>query len=266
MEKSEEIGELAKALAAAQGEIGNVLKSKSNPFFKSSYADLAACWDAARGPLSKHGLSVLQLPVPCEGNSVALETVLAHSSGQWISSTSAMPVSKGDAQGHGSALTYLRRYALCAVIGLAQEDDDGNAASAKETQKPVEKPARQPVPQARPKTETKKKDEWHREEFAGIVVVLDKAKGYFEIDAEPATRFFVSKTYMQEFGGVNAGDRVSFEGYYNKSNEKLIWRGRHFHVTPATIAPGSPDDDVPELDDMKKLEKEFDEVFGSAEE
>jgi hypothetical protein len=134
MNKSESIKELASALSKAQAMIEGAIKDKTNPAFRSKYADLGACWDACRDPLTKHGLSVMQLPMIGEG-SVRLETILMHSSGEFISSEMQIPVSKHDAQGYGSALTYARRYALCAFVGIAPEDDDGNGASAKATTK-----------------------------------------------------------------------------------------------------------------------------------
>lgn len=131
MEKSDTITELAKALAKAQAAIEPATKSSENPHFRSKYADLSSVWAACRKPLTDNGLSVVQMPVdaPTPG-SVALTTLLLHTSGEYISSTVSAPLTKQDAQGIGSALTYLRRYALSAIIGVvADDDDDGNAAS-----------------------------------------------------------------------------------------------------------------------------------------
>ena len=129
MERSTEVNELAKALATAQGQMESAKKDSNNPFFKSKYADLAAVVEAIRLPFSQNGLAYAQGPEPREGEEVAVVTVLMHSSGQWISSTTVVPVTKKDAQGYGSALTYARRYGLQAIAGLAAEDDDGNAAA-----------------------------------------------------------------------------------------------------------------------------------------
>jgi hypothetical protein len=129
-EQSESINELATALAKAQGKITGALKDSANPFFKSKYADLAACWDSCRLPLSENGLSVIQVPAADE-QGVVLTTILAHASGQWIKSMLRMVPKDGSPQSVGSALTYARRYALAAMVGLAQVDDDGNAASGK---------------------------------------------------------------------------------------------------------------------------------------
>jgi hypothetical protein len=138
MNKSDDIKELALALSKTQSILKGALKDSNNPFFKSKYADLASVWEACREPLAANGLSVVQMPCNDTPDSVALETILMHTSGQWISSVFSMPVSKHDAQAVGSAITYARRYALAAVVGIAPEDDDGNLASGKsETSKPA---------------------------------------------------------------------------------------------------------------------------------
>lgn len=127
MQKSEQINELATALAKAQAEIENASKNSSNPHFKSKYADLAEVINTVRPVFSSHGLSISQFPSFADGLA-SVETVLMHSSGQWMSGTASAGVTKQDAQGVGSAITYLRRYSLAAVAGIAQEDDDANAA------------------------------------------------------------------------------------------------------------------------------------------
>lgn len=128
MNHSEQINELGSALAKAQGQIEGAKKDSENPFFKSKYADLASVWEACRKQLSDNGLSITQCPEESD-NGIAVETMIIHSSGQWIKSRYTMPVSKLDAQAVGSAITYARRYALAAIVGIAPEDDDGNAAA-----------------------------------------------------------------------------------------------------------------------------------------
>ena len=136
MNKTESINELATALAKAQGKVKTALKDSSNPFYKSKYADLSAIWGACREVLSENGLSVTQLPFASEGNSVGIETILLHSSGQWLGEKVIVPVAKFDAQGIGSAITYARRYALAAIVGVvADEDDDGEKAVGREEPK-----------------------------------------------------------------------------------------------------------------------------------
>ncbi len=133
MNKSDEINELAKSLSKVQGEIHNAFKDKSGYGYK--YVDLASILDITRPLLSKYGLSVSQL---CgSANDLAtVETVLMHESGQWISSTIEMGIERGKgmslAQAVGSVITYARRYALAAIVGIAQTDDDASLKGAYE--------------------------------------------------------------------------------------------------------------------------------------
>src|SRR3990167_9151025 len=131
-DRSASIAKLATALAMVQGKITGALKGRENPFFHSQYADLAACWDACREHLSANGLAVIQLP-SAQGSTVIIRTVLAHSSGEWIASELSMTAEKATPHAVGSAITYGRRYGLCAIVGIAPEDDDGNAAEGLKT-------------------------------------------------------------------------------------------------------------------------------------
>lgn len=130
MRQSECIADLAAALAKAQAKIEGAVKDKSNPAFRSKYADLGACWDAIREPLSSNGLSIVQFPRTVDG-AVEVETILMHASGQYIADIFAIPVSKRDAHGYMSAATYARRGSLMAVAGIAPVDDDGNLAAGR---------------------------------------------------------------------------------------------------------------------------------------
>lgn len=130
MNTSESIKELAAALAKAQATMAGAKKDATNPHFRSKYADLASCWEAAKSALPANGLCVIQTTKQSERDEVIVVTRLAHASGEWIEGELALPVSKADAQGYGSALTYARRYGLCAITGIAPEDDDGNAAAS----------------------------------------------------------------------------------------------------------------------------------------
>jgi len=151
MQKSESIAALAASLSKAQGEMENAGKNSVNPHFKSKYADLAEILNTVRPVLSKFGLAVTQFPA-FEGNMASVETILTHESGEWMSGICSAPVQKSDPQGVGSALTYLRRYSLAAVCGLAQEDDDANASSkAPKQQAQAQKPAPAPAPKPAPK-------------------------------------------------------------------------------------------------------------------
>lgn len=150
MNRSEQINELAAALAKAQGQMRPASKNTVNPHFRNRYADLASVVDALREPLSANGLSYTQLVGHAEG-SVLVETVLMHSSGQWLSSELALRPAKADAQGVASAITYGRRYSLQAIAGLASDDDDdGNDAVGHGRTQPV---ARERAPEAPPATD-----------------------------------------------------------------------------------------------------------------
>ena len=129
IEQSESIAALAAAMAVAQGSVEGATKGKVNPAFKSKYADLASVWSACREALYDNGLSVQQFPGEMVDGRLTLTTQLTHKSGEWMRSTLSIPLSKADAQGYGSAITYARRYALAAVVGVCPEDDDGNAAA-----------------------------------------------------------------------------------------------------------------------------------------
>ena len=128
MNQSESIAKLATALSIVQGKLTHAKKDSANPFFKSKYADLESVWDACRSLLAENGLCVMQFPGEFLEGCMSLDTILAHSSGEYIKQTMEVPVTKLDPQGVGSALTYMRRYALAAVVGVVQADDDANAA------------------------------------------------------------------------------------------------------------------------------------------
>jgi hypothetical protein len=137
---SPQVGELAAALAKAQAAMKPAQKDAKNPHFGSRYSSLAEVWDAIREPLTANGLSVVQLPSSTP-SSVSVATTLLHTSGQWMRSSFTMLLRpeyskngtelKPGPQQVGSAITYGRRYGLCAMVGVAStdEDDDGNAAS-----------------------------------------------------------------------------------------------------------------------------------------
>lgn len=130
MKTSETIGEIVKALLGVQSEIGNAAKDKKNPHFGSTYASLAAVLDVAKPVLIKHGVLAIQSPFNADNGNIGLTTRLLHESGEWVESSIAV-ASKGDAQGAGSVISYLRRYSLASMLNFCQEDDDGNHASGR---------------------------------------------------------------------------------------------------------------------------------------
>lgn len=146
MDKSEEIDKLAIALAKFQGSLEQPslnsevkVRTKTGGEYKFKYADLSECKRAAKQPLADNELSVCQLIE----DDYSIRTILLHSSGQWISSKVRMPSNTADAQSIGSAITYAKRYAFCAILGIvADDDEDANIASGNTTQK--EQPKEQP--------------------------------------------------------------------------------------------------------------------------
>lgn len=142
MLQSETITKIAPALVAAAGQLQGIAPDSTNPAFRSKYISLDALMAAVRPVLAKHGLAVMHGTKFPETNGdgrlvgLTIETRILHSSGEWVASSVAVPVSKSDAQGTGSAISYGRRYGLSALLGLTAEDDDGNAAVAAAPRQP----------------------------------------------------------------------------------------------------------------------------------
>lgn len=139
MKTSDQTAELDKALSVFQASVEGAKKGGKNPHFRSNYARLEDAWKAAREQFGLCGLNCTQWPErAADGMGVDVTTRLGHASGQWMSGTLFVPVDKAAAQAFGSAITYACRYAFLAALGLAPEDDDGNAAQAAA---PRQKPA-----------------------------------------------------------------------------------------------------------------------------
>ena len=135
MEHSQTIGAIAKALAGAQATIKDAKLNAENPFFKSKYADLASVKEACRLSLCNNGIAVVQ-SAEATGSTVTVTTMLTHESGEWFKSTLTGTAKDESPQAIGSCITYLRRYALAAMAGVAPEggDDDAEAAQHRPTQ------------------------------------------------------------------------------------------------------------------------------------
>ncbi|HYE74238.1 MAG TPA: ERF family protein, partial [Blastocatellia bacterium] len=151
IEHSEQLDKLATALSAAQGQIKVAIKDSTNPHFKSRYADLGSVWDACKDALSANELSIVQSPgFNDDAQSVYLTTMLLHKSGQWMRGVSGCKPKDGSPQSVGSAITYLRRYGLAALLGVVSDDDDAESAQPERRQqqsKPQPVPAAKPTPQ-----------------------------------------------------------------------------------------------------------------------
>ena len=121
----------AEAFCKLQGSIRPAIKDATNPAFRSKYADLGAVWEAVRQPLTDNGFSIIQ-STDFDNSDVWLKTTVLHTSGEKMEGRYPLRPTKNDPQGFGSALTYAKRYSIAAMLGVvADEDDDGNAASAK---------------------------------------------------------------------------------------------------------------------------------------
>ena len=145
---SESIQKIGAALVKIAAAVENPHKNAQNPHFRSSYADLAEIINTTRHVCAEHGVALVQSPGMSDGL-CTVETLMVHESGEWIRGEAASPIHKQDPQGVGSAITYLRRYSLAALLGIAQEDDDGNTASQRRSANG--QPHQQPTPKPTPK-------------------------------------------------------------------------------------------------------------------
>lgn len=158
MDQSPTIGAIAAAIAKAQGAIPNVRKShtakiqtKAGGAYSYKYADLADVWDAVRSVLAANGLAVIQSPESMS-EGLAIVTTIAHESGEWISGLITMPLADRTPQSLGTAITYLRRYGLCAMLGIVS-DEDGDAQDRQESAQsaqPYQQPRQAPPAPQRP--------------------------------------------------------------------------------------------------------------------
>ncbi len=184
---------MAAALAKAQGQLQGAKKDSENPFFKSKYADLSAVWEACRTPLAQNGLAVIQTTdAEDENGSIPVETILVHESGEWISGLLKVRPVKDDPQGMGSALTYARRYALSAIVGVAPEDDDGNAASQPSGGRQAQK--------SRPQPQTT--------DQAARKGLLDQAEGISRKLGYPETKIKAAMTKLRAMDTPTMGESV----------------------------------------------------------
>lgn len=148
MEKSQTIAEIAKALSSFQGKITAIKADAENPHFKFKYADLASIWEGVRKPLTDCGLSLTQHP-ETEGQTVTVRTMLLHLSGEYLESSLSMQAVNTTPQAVGSAITYARRYAMSAMLGISsEEDDDGEAGThGKSSRTDIHPQIQKPTPQ-----------------------------------------------------------------------------------------------------------------------
>jgi len=166
MKTSDQLNEISKALASAQGEMKPATKSSSNPFFKSKYADFNSIWASIREPLRKYEIAVFQ-DLSTTEHGISVLTRLNHSSGQWIEfGPLEIQLTKKDPQSIGSASSYAKRYALSAAVGCVAEDEDDDGEVAM-------KPHRQEKPKVF-KEEPKKERNINSEEIKEISKMISE--------------------------------------------------------------------------------------------
>jgi hypothetical protein len=182
MRQSETIGKLALALSKAQGKLSGAAKSSDNPFFKSKYADLHECIEAAKDALTANELAVVQTTDTEQGVGIWVYTTLVHSSGEWVQGKILMNPKKDDDQSTGSSITYGRRYGYAAIVGLAQKDDDGNASV--QVEKPAVKPATKAAFTTWAETERGKDLSWFTSSVKNECKSLDELTAWWQ-DNQP---------------------------------------------------------------------------------
>jgi len=177
-------GAYSLALVKAIGELQNVAKTAANPYFKSKYAPLDAIIEATRPVLLKNGLAISQTPLFMEGTA-GVETTILHKDGYSTTSTLLLPLKDQSPQGVGSAITYARRYALAAVLGIASEDDDdGNVSTGlvkNDTKSVGKEPSKSPVKEVS-KAEVVATSTWRNVEITNIKEIQGKKSTFYAIE------------------------------------------------------------------------------------
>jgi hypothetical protein len=212
MHASEQTDQLAAALALAQGEMKNATLNKSNPHFKSRYADLAAVRDASVPALAKHGLALTQTTEFDDAGRFILVTRLAHKSGQWERSVYPLPLCVDKPQAMGSALTYARRYAWAAMVGIsADEDDDANEAQDEGARNPKGSKTPEPAPSEKALADKIKASIDAAKSLAALNAVM---KGYGEVppDVEMDADCALAK--------VKAFSATAYDFLVNRANDR----------------------------------------------
>jgi hypothetical protein len=207
---SPEIVELAKALPKAQAAITKVTKDAANPHFNAKYASLSEIAEAVLPAMNGAGITVLQ-PVASDDLGVRVTTILLHESGQWLRSTHTIPVSKRDAQGYGSALTYARRQALQSLLTVAPagEDDDGEGAVGRGSGSGAKPPLAPPKEPERPT-------------LAKRVAHLEKTLTDVTILRDLARAWDLSKDLRAELAGTDAAAAAKIDALHERRHTELL--------------------------------------------
>ena len=205
---SNDITQLAKAMLAVQKQLNPATKDATNPYTRSRYATLNAVMDACKTALLDNGIWLTQITVPSEPGTIALLTKLTHAeTGQYQASVTVLPLQKPDCQGAGSAITYARRYALTAMLGIVTEDDD-DGESAKLPPRPT-RPMPSPQPQAQPQVQSQ--DQLDLPQIAGVTY--------------RNTTMADGRSYVIATGDTRPGkDRLHAAGFRWDAAQKQWWR------------------------------------------
>lgn len=209
--------ELASALAKAQAAMKPALKDSTNPHFKSKYADLTSVWEACREALTKNGLSVAQV-TEFDGDVTWIRTILMHSSGEMLEGRYPLRPVQNTPQGMGSCISYARRYALAAMVGVVADDDDGQAASTHDERPPlraVEPPQSTMAGRKNEAAGVRAGREWANESIAFLKSVKTAeafSKWYDDPDTEKR-RKFISRKIPE--------DSAALETMINKTAERF---------------------------------------------
>lgn len=205
---SNDITQLAKAMLAVQKQLNPATKDATNPYTRSRYATLNAVMDACKTALLDNGIWLTQITVPSEPGTIALLTKLTHAeTGQYQASVTVLPLQKPDCQGAGTAITYARRYALTAMLGIVTEDDD-DGESAKLPPRPT-RPTPSPQPQAQPQVQSQ--DQLDLPQIAGVTY--------------RNTTMADGRSYVIATGDTRPGkDRLHAAGFRWDAAQKQWWR------------------------------------------
>jgi hypothetical protein len=222
MNKSESVKEIAPAFLAAQMKMQPAPKDAKNPHFNSKYSDYESVVTAVRGPLNESDIAFMQ-PVRVTDAGVEIETVLMHKSGEFYSETLLVPLTRRDAQGVGSAISYGKRYGLQSMCGLPSADDDGNEASAPNgngAQRRPAPPPRKPDPAPRIKdAEAEPLDETPQalpgsmnddEKFIAILRDTFESRGFKPDEFSAAVAAVCKKKKITTINKLSGTDRMAF--------------------------------------------------------
>lgn len=210
--QSQEIGELAKALSAAQGMMDAAKKDSKGNYGK--YTTISSILEVVKEALSKNGLAVVQAPMPCEAGNISLRTTLMHTSGQWIASQLTMKAENVSPQKIGSVITYARRYTLAALLGVGQEDDDAQSVQ-EDYEKRARKEEKQRVQQARQQAAENNPDAPTPEMFRALMATLTE-RGCKERDEYLAE---LSSFFGKEVKSSKELTRAEISEYLNACND-----------------------------------------------